>query len=89
LTICNSYFLAAPQQIDIHDAFFNRRRVGGTGILSAILTFSHSIQRAKASAIRHIRCGQLSSTVRTRHHDEVPCSTERFSRSPTLGARLR
>ena len=29
---------------------------------SAILTFSHRIQRAKASAFGHVRCAQLSST---------------------------
>jgi hypothetical protein len=29
---------------------------------SAILTFSHRIQRAKASAIGHVRCAQLSRT---------------------------
>jgi hypothetical protein len=29
---------------------------------SAILTFSHRIQRAKAWAIGHVRCAQLSST---------------------------
>jgi hypothetical protein len=29
---------------------------------SAILTFSHRIQRAKASAIGHVRCAQLPST---------------------------
>jgi hypothetical protein len=28
----------------------------------ALLTFSHRIQRAKASAIGHVRCAQLSST---------------------------
>jgi hypothetical protein len=29
---------------------------------SAILTFSNGIQRAKASAIGHVHCAQLSST---------------------------
>jgi hypothetical protein len=33
----------------------------GTGIPSAVLTFSHGIQRAKVSAIRHIRCGNCSA----------------------------
>ena len=29
---------------------------------SALLTFSHRIQRARASAIGHVRCAQLSRT---------------------------
>src|ERR1700689_3609840 len=72
--------------------FFNGWRSGGTGIpppfRTRIFYFSQNTTR---QGVDYWACWlrALSSTFRTRHHDEVLCFVERSGRHPAPGGRLR